>query len=144
MRAGPSNLPVRHTSQYTVVKMPEEIDATNSDGVREQLLTVLNDSPGPVIIDMTGTLFCDSTALRALVRARTRAGADDRRLHAAARPKGSVRRIFELTAMYRLIPVHDDLDTAIAAAVGAAEDGEPAESPASPAPEAKSSDASPA
>lgn len=122
MRAAPSNLQVRHTSQYTVVEMPVEIDANNSDGVREQLLGVLNNSTGPIIIDLTATLFCDSTALKALVRARTRAVAGDRRLYAAVPPRGSVRRIFELTAISRLIPVHDDVDAAIAAAVAAKDD----------------------
>src|SRR3954468_21825583 len=129
MGAAPSNLQIRHASEYTLVGMPEEIDASNSDRVREQLLAVLNEGTGPVVIDLTATLFCDSTALKALVRARTRAVAADRRLYAAVPPRGSVRRIFELTAISRLLPVHDDVDSAIAAAVGATDDAEPAQPP---------------
>jgi anti-sigma B factor antagonist len=116
MHTGASKLPIRHTDQYTVVEMPEEIDATSSDDIREQLLSLLNTGNGPVIIDLTGTAFCDSSTLKALIRARTLADAAGRRLYAAVPPSGPVRRIFKLTAISRLIPIHDDLDTAIAAA----------------------------
>ena len=116
MRGAPANLRVRRTSQYTVVEMLGEIDASNSDGVGERLLEVLNDGTAPVIIDLTDTLFFDSTALKALVRARTHALAGQGRLSAVIPPSGPVRRIFELTGISRLIPVHDDLDSAIAVA----------------------------
>jgi anti-anti-sigma factor len=119
MHTGASNLPIRRTDQYTVVEMPEEIDATSSDGIKEQLLSLLNSGTGPVIIDLTGTAFCDSSTLKALIRTRTRADAAGRRLYAAVPPSGAVRRIFKLTAISRLIPIHDDLESAIAAATSA-------------------------
>ncbi len=117
MRAAPSSLPVQRTGRYTLVTMPAEIDAINSDDVRERLLELLNNGTGALIIDLTGTTFCDSSGLKALIRARTRALALGRRLHAVVAPRGSVDRIFKVTAMARLIPVHDDADSAIAAAL---------------------------
>jgi anti-sigma B factor antagonist len=113
-----ADLRIRRSDDHTVVIMPAELDATNSDDVRQRLLALLNDGAGPVVIDLTGTTFCDSSALKALLRAQTRGSAADRRLHAAVRPGGAVRRIFELVSMARVIPVHDDVDAAIAAATG--------------------------
>jgi anti-anti-sigma factor len=117
MRAGRTHLPSRRTGGYTVVEMPAEIDASNSDAVRAQLLELLNGGTGPVVIDLTGTAFCDSSTLRALIRARTRALAVGRPLHTAVTPGGAVHRVFKLTALSRLIPTHDDVDTAVKAAM---------------------------
>jgi anti-sigma B factor antagonist len=118
VHAGSSELRVRHADRYTVVEMPHEVDATNSDEVRNRLLALLNEGTGPVIIDLTGTAFCDSSALKALLRARTRGSAAGRTLHAAVLPSGAVRRIFDLVSLARVIPVHDDVSAAIAAATG--------------------------
>jgi anti-anti-sigma factor len=117
MRAAHDQLPIRRTDGHTVVEMPTEIDASNSDDVRAQLLELLNSGTGPVVIDLTGTAFCDSSTLRALIRARTRAMAVGRPLHTAVTPAGAVYRVFKLTALSRLIPTHDDVDTAVKAAM---------------------------
>jgi anti-sigma B factor antagonist len=115
-----SVLPTWHTSQYAVVALPKEVDASNADGVREHLLTVLNaggPGAGPLIADLTATTFCDSSAINALLRAGTRAGALGRRLYAAVPPGGIVRKVFDVTGVTRAIPVCDDIGSAIAMAV---------------------------
>lgn len=120
MRTTGSDLPIRRIGNFLVVQLPQEIDTSNSTDVREQLLGLLNsDGPASLIIDLTSTEFCDSSAIRALIRARARANGSCRRLYAAVPPAGMVRRVFDLTAVSRLIPVHDDVGSAIAAAVDA-------------------------
>jgi anti-anti-sigma factor len=130
------DLPTWHTSQYVVVTLPGEVDGANADVVRQHLLTVLNaggPGAGPLIADLTGTTFCDSSAINALLRANTRAGALGRRLYAAVPPGGVVRKVFDITGIPRAITVCDDIGSAIAAAVVAALDdaqaGEPAGAP---------------
>ena len=126
VRAVSSKLPTWHTSQYAVVALPEEVDASNADEVREHLLTVLNaggPGAGPLIADLTDTTFCDSSAINALLRANTRAVALGRRLYAAVPPGGVVRKVFEITGIPRAIPVCDDIGSAIAMAVVASMDG---------------------
>src|SRR4051794_20885388 len=108
VRTMSSKLPTWHTSQYAVVALPEEVDASNADDVRQHLLTVLNaggPGAGPLIADLTDTTFCDSSAINALLRANTRAGALGRRLYAAVPPGGVVRKVFEITGIPRAIPV---------------------------------------
>jgi anti-sigma B factor antagonist len=119
VRAVSSELPTFHTGQYSVIALPEEIDASNADDVRRHLLTVLNEggpAAGPLIADLTATTFCDSSAINALLRANTRAVALGRRLYTAV-PPGIVRKVFEITGISRAVPVCDDIGSAIAMAV---------------------------
>jgi anti-anti-sigma factor len=113
-------LPTRRTRLYTVVQLPDQIDTSNADEVREQLLALLNSGgsdAGPIIVDMTGTTFCDSSAVNALLRTRIRASALGRRLYAAVAPGGIVRKVFDITAVSRVISVADDVGSAIAMAM---------------------------
>jgi anti-sigma B factor antagonist len=115
-----SGLPTWHTSRYTVVRLPERIDTSNADQVREQLLALLNSDgsgTGPLIADLTGTTFCDTSAINALLRAHTRAGGQRRRLYAAVPPGGTVRKVFDIAAISRVIPTFDDVGSAVATAV---------------------------
>ncbi|MDN3353597.1 STAS domain-containing protein [Actinomadura sp. DC4] len=118
-------MPVRRTARYTAVTLPDEIDIANADHVREGLLNLINaDGPvtRPLIVDMTETSFCDSSGVNAVLRGHTRADAMGRRMYLAILPGGITRKIFDITAVSRLIPVHDDVGSAIAAAVVAAFD----------------------
>ncbi|MGI5231932.1 STAS domain-containing protein [Actinoallomurus sp. CA-142502] len=112
-----SALPTWRTSRYTVVELPEQVDTSNADGVREQLLALLNSGDEPIIADLTGTTFCDSSAVNALLRANTRARATGRPLYAAVAPSGIVRKVFDITAVARAIPTFDDVGSAVATAV---------------------------
>jgi anti-sigma B factor antagonist len=120
VRAVTAGLPTWHTRLYTVVQLPDQIDTSNADEVREQLLALLNSGgsdAGPVIVDLTGTTFCDSSAVNAVLRTHTRAKALGRRLYAAMAPGGIVRKVFDITAVSRVISVADDVGSAIAMAM---------------------------
>jgi anti-sigma B factor antagonist len=112
-------LPIWRTTLCTVVEMPEEIDMANADGIRESLLGLLNAGgtrAAPIIIDLSRTTFCDSTAINMLLRAHTRAEPLGCRLFTVVVPGGPVRKVFDVTAVSRVIPVCDDLGSAIALA----------------------------
>lgn len=125
MRTMAPDLPTWHTDRYTVVEMPDQIDVSNAEDIRQHLLGLLNGDgtrAGPLIADLTGTGFCDSSAVNALLRVQRRAEAEGRRLYAAAPSGGIVRKVFDITAVWRVIPTSDDLGSAIAMAVVAALD----------------------
>jgi anti-anti-sigma factor len=124
VRATVSALPTWRTTRYTVVELPEQIDTSNADGVREHLFAQLDadTSAAPLIVDLTGTTFCDSSAINALLRVQARARAAGRQLYAAVPPDGIVRKLFEISATTRLIPTYEDVGSAIARAVVAALD----------------------
>ena len=125
MRTMAPDLPTWRTDRYTVVEMPDQIDVSNAEDIRQHLLGLLNGDgtgAGPLIADLTRTSFCDSSAVNALLRVQSRAEAEGRRLYAAVPSGGPVRKVFDLTAVWRAIPTSDDLGSAIARAVVAALD----------------------
>jgi anti-sigma B factor antagonist len=105
--------PVRITRGVPVVIAPEQIDITNAAALRAALLHAAA-RPGPaLVVDMTGTRFCDSAGLHALIGAHKRAQAEGRQVRLAV-TGAQVRRILALTALDRLIPVCTSLDQAFA------------------------------
>jgi len=52
-----------------VVTTPEEIDISNAALLREALLSATLSGQPVIVVDMSGTEFCDSTGLNVLVRA---------------------------------------------------------------------------
>jgi anti-sigma B factor antagonist len=97
-----------------IVVLPAEIDVTNCDQVIAKLAAALTPGVSMVIADMTSTIFCDTSGVRALVQAYDRAVTDDIGFRLAIPADGSVRRVLELTGIIRLLPVYLGLDEAIA------------------------------
>jgi anti-sigma B factor antagonist len=102
-----------------VVTVPEEIDITNADGLRSALLEAASNGHGTLVVDMTRTRFCDSSALHTMIAAHKRAQAEDRevRLVITAAP---VLRVFALTSMDRVIPNFTTLAEALTSAAATA------------------------
>lgn len=98
-----------------VVELPAEIDVTNSEQVYQQLVAVLRPGVGTVVADMTGTIFCDSSGVHAIMHAYETADARDVRIRLAVSPGTSVRRVLELIGVGRLIPVYPSLEEALTA-----------------------------
>lgn len=98
MSEGPC--PVRWLGQLAVVTLPEHIDRSNADRVREQVLLVINRGAVVMIADLAATVSCDYSGADALTRAYRRAAASGtelelvvtaevvRRLPERARPPG--------------------------------------------------------
>ncbi|HEX9040623.1 MAG TPA: STAS domain-containing protein [Trebonia sp.] len=106
-----------HTAQVmpVVVELPAEIDVTNSEQVYQQLVAVLAPGVDTVVADMTGTVFCDSSGVHAIMHAYETAGARDIRLRLAVSPATSVRRVLQLIGVGRLMPVYLSLEEAVTA-----------------------------
>jgi anti-sigma B factor antagonist len=98
--------------EAAVITLPEEIDISNSDQVREELLSVLNRGPAVLIVDMAGTTFCDSAGVNALVRAHKRATADGAEIRLVVASLG-VQRVLAITGVDRLIPVYPTMTAAL-------------------------------
>ncbi|HEY1626249.1 MAG TPA: STAS domain-containing protein [Streptosporangiaceae bacterium] len=96
-----------------IVVLPDEIDVTNAGQVLAMLAAAFTPGAPVVIADMTSTVFCDTSGVRALVDANDRAVAGDVGFRLAISPEGSVRRVLELTGIIRMLPVYLGLDEAI-------------------------------
>ena len=95
-----------------VVSAPEEIDIANSGEFRSSLLSAAALSP-TIIVDLSGTEFCDSSGLSVLVRALRRAQAEggEVRLVACTAP---VLRILAVTGVGSILPVFASMEQALA------------------------------
>ena len=95
-----------------VVSLPVEIDISNADQVREDLLSVLNREPVTLIVDMGGTTFCDSAGVNALVRAHKRAAASQAAMRLVVTGP-SVLRVLAITGVDHLIDTYPSVAEAL-------------------------------
>ena len=102
-----------------VVVAPEEIDITNAEALRLALLEAAASGPGPLVVDMTRTRFCDSSGPHVLFAAHERAQAEGREVLLVI-PSAIVLRVFAFTGVDRMIPNFTSLAEALARPVGAA------------------------
>lgn len=97
-----------------VVTAPAEIDVTTAG----QLRAILSDWHGrghaTVVVDMTGTKFCDCAGLTELVLAHKRAVRAGGGLRLVIPAGGVVLRVFTVTGLDRLIPRFAALEQALA------------------------------
>lgn len=95
-----------------VITILGELDIATSPKVRELLSEAARDGDRPLVIDLTGCEFVDSTGLATLLHGAkpTQNGESNVALVCTG---GEVRKLLELTAIDRTIPVYETLDSAI-------------------------------
>jgi anti-sigma B factor antagonist len=116
--------PVAWLGEAAVITLPEEIDISNSDQVRDELLSLLNRGPAVMIVDMAGTTFCDSAGVNALVRAHKRASANGAEIRLVVASLG-VKRVLAITGVDRLISVYPTLAASLDEAGGSGNPAHP-------------------
>jgi anti-sigma B factor antagonist len=106
---------LRWVGQHAVVGMPAEIDVTNVEEIRQALLSAAlsaaSHDAAVLVIDMSGTTFCDSAGVQAIIATRKQAAASGTQLRLAAT---GVLRILTLVGIDQLIPVYPTLEEALA------------------------------
>ena len=107
------SFPVEVVKGVPVLTAPEEIDITNAEALRSALITAAGNGHGTLVVDMTGTQFCDSSGLHTLIAAHKRAEAEGREVLLVI-PGTTVLRVFALTGMDRVIPNFTTLAEALA------------------------------
>ena len=93
--------------------LPAEVDFSNAEQVRDDLLSVVTQDASLVIADMTATTFCDSAGISALVRVARQATAHGSGLRLAASAP-AVTRVLALTGVDKLIEVYPSVAAALA------------------------------
>jgi anti-sigma B factor antagonist len=110
----------RETARPSVtVTFPEEVDLTNSAAATAAVFDALG-SHDLVIVDMSGTTFCDSSGMRMLLVARNHAALSGSVLRIVITPGGAVARLLAVLGMTSMLPVYDSLHSARQADLGAA------------------------
>ncbi len=101
------------TGARAVVTLPEQIDSSNADQIRGQLLAAIDRGAAVLVGDMAATVCCDHAGADALARVCQRAGAvgADLRLVVSA---DAVRRVLRLSGLDGLVTVYPRLAAALA------------------------------
>lgn len=94
-----------------VITLPAEIDMVNADEIRDKLLAAAGCDLAVLIIDMSGTTFCDSAGVRAIIVAHQQAAATRTQFRLVAT---EVSRILKLVGVDQLIPIYPTLQEALA------------------------------
>jgi anti-sigma B factor antagonist len=111
--------PVQWAGRRATVTLPQHVGESNAGQIREELLQVINRGAAELVMDMTGTAWCDHEGAAAVARAHQRAVASGTQLRLAVAAE-TVRRVLTLNGLDRLIPIYRSLEDAIAAAATAA------------------------
>jgi anti-sigma B factor antagonist len=102
---------LRWVGEQAVITLPAEIDITTATEVRQVLLAAASHNPAVLIIDMSGTTFCDSAGVQVIIDTYNQAAATNVQLRLAAT---AVRRILTLVGVDQLIPIYPTLEAALA------------------------------
>lgn len=107
---------VRRLAGCTLIRLTGEVDITTSGRLEKSFAEARN--PGtPVVVDLSGMSFLDSTGLSVLLQAHAVGEQEGEPLHLAGlQPTPS--RVIGLTGVDRLFHLHDTLEEALAAAAG--------------------------
>ena len=109
--------PVFWIGQVAVVTLPVEIDVTNAEPIREELLAVLNQGAVLLVADMSKTDFCDSSGVSALVRVFRHAATSATALRLVVITP-AVLRVLSITGVDRLVDVFPSVVASLAGPAG--------------------------
>jgi len=103
----------------TVVGVGGEIDVYTAPKLREQIVKLVDDGRYHLVIDMEDVEFLDSTGLGVLVGGLKRARAHDGSLRLVCTQE-RILKIFRITGLTKVFPIHASLEEALAAQSGEA------------------------
>jgi anti-sigma B factor antagonist len=110
---GTDGIRVETMGGMPVVSTPGEIDLLHADELAAALESALGEH-ATVIVDMTQTSFCDSSAISALIQGARLAAASQREMRVAV-SAAQVLRVFALTGVDELLMLFPTLPDALAA-----------------------------
>lgn len=99
---------VRAVGRRTVLAVAGEVDLASVHVLRSAISAALESGTADLWIDLSETEFMDSAGLHALVDARHDVRRLRRRL-AIVCPPGPVRRLFDISGLAAVLPLHDDI-----------------------------------
>jgi anti-sigma B factor antagonist len=97
---------------WTVVRVSGDVDVATAPRVRERLIALVSDGRSRMVLDLDEVDFLDSTGLGVIVSVlkRVRSAGGDLRL-VCNRP--SIRKLFEITALDRTMPLSESAEAAV-------------------------------
>jgi anti-sigma B factor antagonist len=104
----------RPSEAITIFVLHGEADLHSAPELRERLRAAIEGGATSVILDLSDSAFVDSTSLGVLLGGMKRLRERDGEIHLVV-PRPDIRRIFEITLLDRVFPLHETRDEALAA-----------------------------
>jgi|SRR5688572_13611808 anti-anti-sigma factor len=98
-----------------VVRIRGEIDLSNADAVRSDIVSAVPHAAAGLVLDLTETTYLDSSGIRLLFELAERLQSRRQRLVLVVTEAALVRRVLVLTKLDDAVPLHVDIDAALAA-----------------------------
>jgi len=98
-----------------VVRVRGEVDLSNADVVRADILNALPQAAAGLVLDLTETTYLDSSGVRLLFELAERLQARRQRLALVVTEAALVRRVIVLTKLDDAVPLHSGVDAALEA-----------------------------
>jgi anti-anti-sigma factor len=109
-----ATLTVEERAGVTVVAIAGEVDISNEAAVSTELRSLVPNTAGGLVLDLTLVRYLDSAGLRLLVSLAARLRERQQLLVAVMPTASPVRRLVELSGIDSAVPVFDDVPTACA------------------------------
>lgn len=103
----------RKEGTKTVLEVAGEVDVYTAPKLREKLVELVGEGHHHLVIDMTGVEFLDSTGLGVLVGGLKRVRGNDGSLVLVCTAE-RILKIFRITGLTKVFPIHDSLEDALA------------------------------
>lgn len=98
--------------RYWLLSVSGEIDCYSAPGLRARLSDLITVSMTPILVDLSGVTFCDSSGLSVAVVSRRLAAARGLRLGFVGL-NDSVAKIFRITGMDQCLELFSDVSAAV-------------------------------
>ncbi len=103
----------RVSGPLAVVTVSGDLDAARAPALREKLQAVIGGGATHIVLDLRRVTFIESVALGVIVAARRQVGGTDKSVCIVLRPdQQSLRKVFEMTGLDKVLPVHPNLEAA--------------------------------
>jgi len=99
-------------AELSIVTLPVEIDAINAGTVHAQLVAACTPTASIVVADLSDTVFCDSSAVRALVQAHRLAVSRDIDFRLVV-TSNAVFRVLELSGLETILRLYPSIESAV-------------------------------
>lgn len=111
------DLKVRKQGDHAVLEVAGEIDVYTAPKLREKLIELVNEGSYHLVVDLEKVDFLDSTGLGVLVGGLKRVRNHDGSLELVC-TQDKILKIFRITGLTKVFPIHDSVDDAIAGSAG--------------------------
>ena len=107
---------LEHPAEFdgvVVVEVAGEVDLRTAPELERELLRLTGDAAGFIVVDLSGCAFMDSSALNAIVHAKTAADAAQCRF-ALVCPSENLMRVLRIAGLDRVLEIHDSREAVVA------------------------------